>query len=124
MTEPSKKKGKKEDNPGVALITYKGSNFPEKMSHTALLNYVQKTKGVFWRDTFEGSQEISLPRNAIFRVLTRHTQKAKKVLGYLVAKHFSGFLCVYQNNTLDNFFLSVLATTYFTVYRGRWPSLM
>ena len=44
-TEPSKKREKKEDYPRVTLITNKGSNFPEKeMSHTALLNYVKKTK--------------------------------------------------------------------------------
>ena len=41
-----------------------------------------------------------------------------------VDKHFSGFLCAHQNDTLDNLFLPVLTTTYFAVYRGRWPSLM
>ena len=30
------------------------------------------TKGVFWRDTFEGSKELSSLRNATFRVLVRH----------------------------------------------------
>ena len=35
---------------------------------------------VFWRDTFEGSKELSSLRNATFRVLARHTQEAKKVL--------------------------------------------
>ena len=45
VTQPIKKKGKKEDDPGVVLITYKGSNFPEKkMSHTAMLSYIQKSK--------------------------------------------------------------------------------
>ena len=33
-------------------------------------------------------------------VLARHTEEAKKVLGYLVAKNFLGFLCAHQN---DNF---------------------
>ena len=54
----------------------------------------------------------------------RHTEEAKKVLGYLVAKHFPGLLCAHQNDTLDNLFLLVLTTTYFAVYRRRWPSLM
>ena len=45
VSEPSKKKGKKEDDPRVSLTTYKGSNFPEKkMTHVALLNYVQKSR--------------------------------------------------------------------------------
>ena len=81
-------------------------------------------KGVFWRDTFEGIQELSSPRNATFRVLARHTEEVKKMLGYLVAKHFLGFLCVHQNDTLDNLFLPMLTTTYFAVYQGRWPSLI
>ena len=82
------------------------------------------TKGVFWRDTFEGSQELFLLRNATFRVLAKHTEVAKKVLGYLVAKHFLGSLCEHQNDTLDKLFLPLLTTTYFAVYRGRWPSHM
>ena len=80
--------------------------------------------GVFWRDTFEGSEELSSLRNATFRVLARHTEEAKKVLGYLVAKHFLGFLRAHQNDTLDNLFIQVLTTKYFAVYRGRCPSLM
>ena len=75
-----------------------------------------KSKGIFWRDTFEGSKELSSLRNATFRVLARHAEEAKKVLGYLVAKHFLGFLCVHQNDTLDNLFLPVLTITYFAVY--------
>ena len=49
----------------------------------------------------------------------RDTEEVKKALGYLVAKHFLGFLCAHQNDTLDNLFLPVLTTTYFAVYRGR-----
>ena len=32
--------------------------------------------------TFEGSQELSWPRNATIRVLWGETEEAKKVLGY------------------------------------------
>ena len=42
--QPTKKKGKRDDDPGVALITYWGSNVPEKtMAHLARLNYMQKS---------------------------------------------------------------------------------
>ena len=45
VAQPINKKGKTEDDPGVVLITYKGSNFPEeKLSHTAMLSYIQKSK--------------------------------------------------------------------------------
>ena len=45
VSQPIKKKGKKEEDPGVVLITYKGSNFPEKkLSHTTVLSYIQKSK--------------------------------------------------------------------------------
>ena len=45
VTQPTKKKGKKEDDPGVVLITYKVSNFPEnRLSHSAMLSYIQRSK--------------------------------------------------------------------------------
>ena len=52
-------------------------------------------------------------------VFWRDTEEAKKVLGYLIAKHFLGFLCAHQNDVIDNLFLPVLTTTYFAVYRVR-----
>ena len=45
--EPAKKKGKKEEDPGVVLITYKGSNiFDRKLSHSARVDHLQKAKGL------------------------------------------------------------------------------
>ena len=45
--EPVKKKGKKEEDPGVVLITYKGSNiFDRKLSHLARVDLLQKAKGL------------------------------------------------------------------------------
>ena len=42
-TEPTKKK-KRDDDPGVVLITYKGSNIPQKkLTHSAKLNYLQRS---------------------------------------------------------------------------------
>ena len=41
--EPTKKK-KRDDDPGVILITYKGSNVPQKkMTHSAKLNFLQRS---------------------------------------------------------------------------------
>ena len=34
------------------------------------------------------------------------SEEAKKVLGYLVAENFLGFLCVHENDTLDTFISS------------------
>ena len=90
-TEPSKKKGKKEEDPRVTLITYKGSMFPEKkMSHTALLNYIQKTKilkYIYRSKTFSRElvkdlilqQKIDLANAEIFKV--DKTQFDKVVMG-------------------------------------------
>ena len=42
-TEPTKKK-KRDDDPGVILITYRGSNVPQKkMAHSAKLNFLQRS---------------------------------------------------------------------------------
>ena len=44
VMEPTKKKGKRDDDPGVVLLTYRGSNVPEKkMAHLAKLNFIQKS---------------------------------------------------------------------------------
>ena len=41
--EPTKKK-KRDDDPGVVLITYKGSNIPQKkLTHSAKLNFLQRS---------------------------------------------------------------------------------
>ena len=43
-TEPMKKK-KRDDDPGVVLITYRGSNIPQKkMTHSAKLNFLQRSR--------------------------------------------------------------------------------
>ena len=40
-TEPTKKK-KRDDDPGMVLITYRGSNIPQKkLTHSAKLNFLQ-----------------------------------------------------------------------------------
>ena len=90
-TEPSKKKGKKEEDPRVTLITYKGSMFPEKkMSHTVLFSYIQKSKilkYIYRNKTFSrelvkdliGQQKIDLANAEIFKV--DKTQFDKVVMG-------------------------------------------
>ena len=87
----ARRKGKKEDDPIVTLITYKRSNFPEKkMSHTALLNYLQKTKILKYihqnkalsrevvRDLI-GQQKIDLDNADIYKV--ERVQFDKIVMG-------------------------------------------
>ena len=44
VMEPTKKKGKRDDDPGVVLLTYRRSNVPEKkMTHSAKLNFIQRS---------------------------------------------------------------------------------
>ena len=45
-------------------------------------SYISKlSKGIIWRDTFEGIKVLSSLQNASIRPLARHTQEEKKVLG-------------------------------------------
>ena len=61
MVEPTRKKGKREDDPGVVLITYRGSNVPEKkMTHSAKLNFIQRS-GILkyvYRNKMYSSQRV------------------------------------------------------------------
>ena len=44
------------------------------------------------------------------------SEEAKKVLGYLVAENFLGFLCAHENDTLDTLFFLLVLTTTFAVF--------
>ena len=46
-----------------------------------------------------GETLLKAAKKCTFRVLARRTEEAKKMLGYVVAKNFLGFLCAHQNDT-------------------------
>ena len=97
VVEPMKKKGKKDEDPGVVLITYKGSNIPDKkLSHSVRVDYLRKSKVLKY--IYQNKQynpeivrehimhrKIDLANIEIFRV--DRTQFDKLVMGQYLELH-------------------------------------
>ena len=61
--------------------------------------------GVLWRDILKVAKNFLGPEMPLSVFWRDASEEAKRVLGYLVAKNFLGFLCVNQNDTYNLFLL-------------------